>query len=65
MGARRGTEGRRQRLWNLLALAALLALGIVWAPEPTLPARAGAALPARGAQLAAVRAVVPAAPARR
>ena len=31
-----------QRLWNWLALAALLALGIVWAPEPPAAAAATA-----------------------
>ena len=44
-----------QRLWNWLALAALLALGIVWAPEPPAAAAAARAgpLPAAAAHLAA------------
>jgi len=54
MTARRAGE-RRQRWWNLLALATLMALGIVWAPEPVRPA--AAARTAR-APLPAVPAVV-------
>jgi hypothetical protein len=40
MAARRRAEERRQRWWNLLAFATLLALGIIWAPEPVRPAAA-------------------------
>jgi hypothetical protein len=36
-----------QTLWNWLSLAVLVALGIVWAPEPTAPG--GGPVPAAAA----------------
>ena len=52
------TGAFRQGVWNWLALAALLALGIVWAPDaPRAPAPA--AHPG-GARLAAAHAAGPA-----
>jgi len=65
MGGEERARERRQGVWNWLALAALVALGIVWAPEapPSRPQeRAGARSAAAPARLAGARVAAHAAP---